>query len=546
MTDTTQYQHLNVFLAYEKHRTASLHKFLKANADYERYNLKPSLEIEGALFVKKSEPNPPSWARFAKSLTIKPIEELQNRSSSAALIIRSSKAVMAITFGYGRHLLDMDFFVTDFGIKTALNTLNHDTLRSVDVVTLDEQGVQKKAQASRSSSVDVFGIDISKDLLKGVTGSPKSGVGLFNISGSGSTFSFGKEIAIKELPKLVDQIYAHYKSSDYKKSFSWVDNIRRLQEKADTEPLNKKLLKELQKNTPNIVISIPEMLNWDDVTGFSFTRSKGVVKPVIDSLDYYSSLDKSSLSVDSLKRDRLFVFKSKEDDTEYKVYDCLYFEIKKAKNTYILFAGVWYEIADHFVSSINETLKKIQVTSLSFPKVYTWEETNGKGKVVEKIETEGDYNIRAAKEKNYYVLDQKLVKSSRATTPVELCDLLTKNSQFVHVKHRKGGSAGLSHLFAQGNVAAEIMLGDKDFRVAARDVIRKKVSKDVVNVVPVNKLDSSKVEIVFLILGEDSSTLKDNLPFFSKVNLTKTYENLSQKNFTVTIAGVGKVEKSKT
>ncbi|ELB2016801.1 TIGR04141 family sporadically distributed protein [Vibrio parahaemolyticus] len=163
-----------------------------------------------------------------------------------------------------------------------------------------------------------------------------------------------------------------------------------------------------------------------------------------------------------------------------------------------------------------------------------------------KIETEGDYNIRAAKEKNYYVLDQKLVKSSRATTPVELCDLLTKNSQFVHVKHRKGGSAGLSHLFAQGNVAAEIMLGDKDFRVAARDVIRKKVSKDVVNVVPVNKLDSSKVEIVFLILGEDSSTLKDNLPFFSKVNLTKTYENLSQKNFTVTIAGVGKVEKSKT
>lgn len=90
------------------------------------------------------------------------------------------------------------------------------------------------------------------------------------------------------------------------------------------------------------------------------------------------------------------------------------------------------------------------------------------------------------------------------------------------------------------------MLGDKDFRVAARDVIRKKVSKDVVNVVPVNKLDSSKVEIVFLILGEDSSTLKDNLPFFSKVNLTKTYENLSQKNFTVTIAGVGKVEKSKT
>ncbi|SUI42944.1 sporadically distributed protein [Shewanella baltica] len=83
---------------------------------------------------------------------------------------------MVITFGYGRHLLDMECFVTDFGIKTALNTLNHATLRSVDVITLDEQGVQKKAQASRSTSVEVFGIDISKDLLRGVTGSPKNGV----------------------------------------------------------------------------------------------------------------------------------------------------------------------------------------------------------------------------------------------------------------------------------------------------------------------------------------------------------------------------------
>ncbi|WP_406708317.1 DUF6119 family protein [Vibrio gangliei] len=37
--------------------------------------------------------------------------------------------------------------------------------------------------------------------------------------------------------------------------------------------------------------------------------------------------------------------------------------------------------------------------------------------------------------------------------------------------------------------------------------------------------------------------LKSILPFFSKVNLTKTYENLSQRGFKVSIAGVGKVKK---
>lgn len=543
MTDTAQYQHFNVFLAHEDHKSEPYHKYLKASANYETYELKSSLEVDGILYVKVPKTSQPTWAKFAKSLTNSSIDELQNNSSSAVLIIRAPKATMAVTFGYGRHLLDMECFVTDFGIKTALNTLNHDTLRSVDVITLDEQGVQKKSQASRSSNVGVFGIDISKDLLRGVTGSSKAGVGLFNISGSGTTFSFGKKIKVKDMPALVERIYSYYQSNDYKDSFAWVDNIRRLEEKKDIEPLNKKLIDEISKTNPNIVISIPEMLDWDTITGFSFTRTKRNIKPTIDSSDYYSSLDKDNLSIDSLKRDRLFVFDSSDEDPEYKLYDCLYFEIKGSEKTYILFSGTWYEIADSFVETIKKLLAEIDITSLEFPEVYTWQETSGKGKVVEKIETEGDYNERAALEKNYYVLDKKLVKSSRTTTSIELCDLLTKDQQFIHVKHRKGGSAGLSHLFAQGNVAAEIMLGDRKFRVAARSVIRNKVSKDIVETVPLEKLDSTKVEIVFLILGENSSTLKGNLPFFSKVNLTKAYENLSQKGFKVTIGGVDKVVK---
>lgn len=339
MPDTAKYQHMNVFLVNEDHQASPFRKLLKAKADFETYKLKPSLDITGALYVKTPKVSPPTWAKFAESLTTS-IAELQNRSSSAVLVIKASEATMAFTFGYGRHLLDMGCFVTDFGIKTALNTLNHDTLRSIDVVTLDEQGVQKKSQASRSTSVDVFGIDISKDLLKGVTGLPKVDVELFNISGSGMTFSFGKEIKNKDIPFLVNKIYAHYKSYDYRNSFAWVDNIRRLDEKKDIDPLNQKLIDELKTSCPNVVISIPQMLEWDLVSGFSFTRSKANVKPTIESSDYFTNLDVVNLSIDSLKRDRLFVFDSKEEDTEYKVYDCIYFEIKESKRTCILFSGV--------------------------------------------------------------------------------------------------------------------------------------------------------------------------------------------------------------
>ena len=126
--------------------------------------------------------------------------------------------------------------------------------------------------------------------------------------------------------------------------------------------------------------------------------------------------------------------------------------------------------------------------------------------------------------------------------PSGLCDLMTTNKQFVHVKHRKGGSAGLSHLFAQGRVSAEILLGDKEFRKATRKVLRR-VEPCLQDAVPLDNFKSDGVEVVFLILGEDSSTLKANLPFFSKVNLSNAFENITQRGFHVTIAGVDKEPK---
>ncbi len=193
------------------------------------------------------------------------------------------------------------------------------------------------------------------------------------------------------------------------------------------------------------------------------------------------------------------------------------------------------------MSRINLILDQISISTLPFPKVHTWIVTE-KGKEKSKIESEGDYNERAANDFSYHLLDKKLVKSNRTTTSIELCDLMTANKQFIHVKHRKGGSAGLSHLFAQGNVSAEILLGDKEFRKSAR-VVLKRVEDGLQHSVSLDDFKSDGVEIVFLILGEDSSTLKANLPFFSKVNLSKAFENLSQRGFDVSIAGTGKEAK---
>ncbi|HBL7242174.1 TPA: TIGR04141 family sporadically distributed protein, partial [Serratia liquefaciens] len=274
---------------------------------------------------------------------------------------------------------------------------------------------------------------------------------------------------------------------------------------------------------------------------FSFTRTKNSIKPIIEKDEYLDNIDVATISIDSIKRDRLFMYDVHENEFEYQMYKCIYFEHKEESKTYILFSGVWYEIDNVFISRVDAILARINVSKLTFPTVYVWEETKDKEKKL-KIETEGDYNERTANSQGYYLLDKKLIKSNRTTTSIELCDLMTKNKQFIHVKHRKGGSAGLSHLFAQGSVSAEILLGDKEFRKETRKVL-KKVSDGLQDSVPLDNFKSDGVEIVFLILGEESASLKNNLPFFSKVNLSKAFENLSQRGFDVTIAGVDTEEK---
>lgn len=537
MEDKKPYLYLNAFLAKDEHASLQTADYIKGSSQVNAYELDTKHGLEGKLFVKIPAEKKPKWSSFTESITGVSLDELANRSSSAVLIIKTATATMAFTFGYGRFLIDTKYFVHDFGIKTALNTLNHDSLRSVDLFTLEDQAVQKKSQASRESSVGVFGIDISRDVLRAVTGSPKTGVNLKNISGGDAVYSFGIEMDVDEISQLVDLLSSYYANDSYKSNFSWVDNIRKVKEKSEIDSLDEKLLNKIKAKSTDISITIPEMVQWDSIYGFSFTRTKSSIKPTIEPREYLDNIDVATVSVDSIKRDRLFVYDVHENKSEHQIYKCIYFEHEETDKTYILFVGLWYEIDNSFVARVDSTLGKLNVSSLAFPRVYVWDEVKD-GKTKSKIESEGDYNERASTSHSYHLLDKKLIKSNRTTTPIELCDLMTDNKQFIHVKHRKGGSAGLSHLFAQGSVSAEILLGDKEFRKKARSVL-KRVSSGLQDSVSLDSFKSDGVEVVFLILGEDSTSLKSNLPFFSKVNLSKAFENLSQRGFKVSIAGVG-------
>lgn len=525
------YRRLNLFLAKPLGAGQGFTDLL-ADAPVDTFPIAGTLGIDGVLYVKQSAEKRPTWGEVLDEVAGRVIPGLANRSSSAVLLLRADGDIFAFAFGYGRYLIEQSRFVQDFGLRTALNTLDHKSLRSVDLHTLEDQPVQKKSQAARESEVGVFGIDILRDVLRAVTGVPKRGLGLVQIAGGDAMFSFGAEVEAADFGALARRIKGYYANDDYKTSFSWVDNVRRVKDDASIDALNAQLVRAVSARNPGITITLPEIGAWDTILGFSFTRNKDSVRPAICATAYIDTIpDLTRLTIEGLKRDRLFVHDVDGNITEHPVYRCIYFEIVQGDKTKIIFDGKWYEVDAAFIDRIAGILNVVQVSTLSFPAVEVWDE-GGKSK----IESEGDYNTRAAAAHGYFLLDKRLVKTDRATSPIELCDLLTPSKQLIHVKHRKGGSAGLSHLFAQGGVAAEIMLSDKAFRKKARTVLRG-VDPLARDLVPLDSLRSADYEIVFLILGEGSATLKQNLPFFSKVNLSRTFENLTQRGFRVSIAG---------
>lgn len=534
MPDRKPYAYLNVLLAKSEFLENGFRDFLNVDARVTQFEVLEQHGFDGVLFIKNSQAKRPNWAQLVDTIVGREIEQLFNKSSSAVLLIRVDGRVVAFTFGYGRFLLNIGQFEQDFGLKTALNTLDHQSLRSIDLHTLEDQPIQKKSQSARGSEASVFGVDIFRDVLRAVTGSPRIGISFKSVTGGDAIYSFGLEMNVEDLPGIALDLIAYYELDLYKESFGWVDNIRRVKDTASISALDELLIEAIKTRDSAVVVTLPEIIMWDSVLGFSFTRSKRELSPTIETSKYLENIDPGSVSIETVRRDRLHVTDVHNNEFAYPIYSCLYFELDGDTTKNVIFGGNWYEIDKSFIRRVDASLALIELSDIAFPNVETWQDGEDS-----KIEAEGDYNLRVAGNLGFHLLDKQLIKSSQTTSPIELCDLLTNNKQLVHVKHRKGGSAGLSHLFAQGSVSAEVMLGDRAFRKAARTKLGK-VHPSARDLVPIDGLESTDYEIIFLILGDANESVKENLPFFSKVNLTRVYSNLSQRGFKVKVAGADK------
>jgi uncharacterized protein (TIGR04141 family) len=517
---------LSIYLVKESVR--GLEDAVKNPDAVEWFDVDPASGVTGILAIGQTSTKTPWWSAYLSAHVEEgeALLDLANRSTSALLLIEAADRFFAFAFGYGRHLLDPEAYEQDFGLKVALNTVDADLLMSVDARTIDELTMHTRRDVSRGSPFAAFGLDVTRDLIRAVTGPPQDQS--FGRRATGSdALALLSVIQFPELPGMCERLLAAYDANEYKARFGWIDHLRRVREPSLVENLNELLLQKVRnQDLVDIHLAPPEPMPWERLEGFTFsTRSADELDSDPRITAYLETIDTvDDLELADLKKDRVVAISAETNlplET-WSVFRCIVFEVREEETLYVLTAGNWYRVSASFADEVMQFAEALPELGLPLP-----DAPMGIG--------EGEYNQAAAEELGALSLDKQLVVTP-AGDRIELCDLLTRERQLIHVKKR-GSSATLSHLFSQGLVSAELLAREPAFRQAVRAKVSE-LGADYEGVLPEDRPVTSDWEVGFVVITRSQRETPLTLPFFSLVNLRSAVLRLQDLGYRVSVRRV--------
>lgn len=492
--------------------------------------------LDGCFVYKPPRESTPPWVQFMQPVLADDIRSLTSRSLSALLLLRSNDRIFAISFGYGRSLLNLAKIEFQFGLRVALNRIDPSQIRSLDTKTYEDLVVSTSTQVSRSAELPSFGVDISKDILRAVTGEPRDEKFAKRLAGANSLV-MNTVIQANELPALCDELLESFTADDYKANFAWIDQLTLVQNVEEIAVLDEQLISELRTGVSGAThLAMPEAIEWEDIDAFKIGGTRRHVYDDLDLDEYLVRLgdERASLSLSNLQSRSVSVRfgRSGQYDKRWRLYDCLVTEQRLDQTLYVLIEGRWFLIDETLVASVDRF-----VSSLPDAQVDLIPAQMG--------EKEADYNERLARHSSDRLLklDAKIKRPGGAASGIEFCDLLSDSGDLIHVK-RRSRSATLSHLFAQGFVSAETFLSDGYFREQIREIIEQEIPGDErevwLDLIPQQNEPVTQANycITYVVVTNSSRDGRDWLPFFSKLNLRQQGRQLLNMGFDVAIAKV--------
>jgi uncharacterized protein (TIGR04141 family) len=519
------------------------------------YPMTANPDFDARLYVEAPEASSPGWLDLLQEGFGVSVEATSTALNRAVIIVRvdyyNAMRYFALTFGAGRYMLNREVVQRGYGLKAALNAIYEDDdpnalsaparVRRVDAKTVAQNTLRTLRQANRHATFEVFGLDVQRDLLNAVAGEPVDTKNWGKRVTGSDAISMSIPIDFDGLGDVCKRVWRTGRSKDYRARFDWIDNIHVVEDLGRIATLETKVVNLLKAGTPDgFVLAPPQVVDWDAIESYRFSVSETTFNDLLLG-DYLQLLADGgtldALDFDMMRRHKaLAIGAGSEVVAEWSVLRCLSGELKLAEETHLLEEGSFYEIDAGYLSDLDSYIAAIPPCETHLPDS---QKSNGKEM------TEGAYNEFAASHPNRLLLDKKTVRVSTHTSPIEICDLLTTDRQFIHVK-RKLGSSDLSHLFSQGYVSGDLFLMSPDYRARVQDKIAE-AEKDRADDENDNTFigrfagkldfdapDTSKIEVVYAVVATwGGRTLVQALPFFSKVNLRRHTDDLRRMGYKV-------------
>ncbi|PVX26311.1 MAG: hypothetical protein CW691_01820 [Candidatus Bathyarchaeum sp.] len=542
-------QSLTVYRIHESVDGSQITEFEQALRDpssLQSFDLIPSIPFQGQFFLQKSDPKKPSWFDFLddgiNDLIVPEIQRI-----NAVLFVKvkyHDDQIFAITFGQGRYLLRPDCIMKNYGLRVALNVIydqsdgqsTFERIKGIDAKTVAENTMRTRRQSDRRATFETFGVDIQRDLLRAVTGIPiSSGIWGTRISGSDS-ISINPVTSFDNLGDICKNVAQAYNDDAYQQNFEWIDNLHAVTDPQILKELNEVLIEAIKTGSMDVAITVPEIVDWEDISNFYFEFDSANTFTDPEDVNLHDALESSkkleNLTIKHLRQMHLEVLYSDDEVARWPLLRCLTGELKLGGNDYILSEGHFFEIRKEFLDDLDKFISKLPATTYPLP--------SSQGDV-----PEGEYNEVAAQSSDSYLLfDKKTVRISSHTSPIEICDVLTDDGCFIHVK-RKLSSSSLSHLFAQGWVSADLFHMSQEYRTDTLTKIREQEQEQYDSTVDrFSKYYSTMntpgdYEVSYAIVAKwNGRNLVQALPFFSKVNLRRHVDDLKRMGYKYSMACV--------
>lgn len=503
----------------------------------------------GRLFTAQAPGTPPTWLRVVNQFAKQGDLKLENKSCAAVLFLdiqpddkRLRTRTFALTFGSGHHALDPDAFVRNFGLKVTLNSVARGALKNLDIATLDSTTIQKRIQASRKADLQGFGIDLQNDLLRLAGGVPTD-TAFANALAGRDALTLTSKLSADEIPEKCKTALRLFDANDYKKDYSFIDQIIPVQDKKILADLDEIVFKEiktlLDKKPSDLHITLPEIIDPEESgdfgyfgIGFNSGSKKSYGELAIE--DYISELQAGRpheiSGIAELKASheiRVVIDGQGDRQRRRRVYDCFVYEVSFKKKTYVLFSGEWYCIESKFFDAVERDYQAL--LGVSFHASTT---------------AKNEQELISELDKNADLLNLDKVKASPSGAKganLEPCDFLSRRKEFIHLKDGHG-SAPISHLWNQGLVSAESFIRDAVFRKSMRDsaINRQKAAKkskfELLLPDGRSKVTPTDYKVVFGIMRHPYQRSKQlGLPFFSKVSLRAVASRIQLMGYAVEV-----------